>query len=287
MRRELSSRISFIHQIIVPVALVSGAALIFWQLGSIDPADSVSFLTAFFPIIIVTAFLGLAWYLSRAKRVWLENDELIVSGLSEETRFPLKSIDKVTATRFSNPEQVRIYFRSSAGVSANIFFYPPIRWFRLWSQHPVAEEIRKLAHNAASPDSPYTKQRAPTDWKRVAVGATSAAIFVIVLLGFIFAMMKSSKPYQWSLSQVQSNPETAHHLGSPIKPGWFISGSMNTGGDSESAFLKYSVSGPKGKGNVIIKGNAASGVWVYERAGITIEGNYVSLLDSSDRILSE
>jgi len=283
MRRELSSRITFFHQIIVPVAFVGGAGIMLWQLNSIVTAGSESIFAFLFAILLPTTFLGLAWYSSRAKRVWLENDDLIVSGLSEETRFPLKNIDKVTATRFTNPEQVRIYFRSSAGASTNIFFYPPIRWFQFWSHHPVAEEIRKLAHNAASPDTPYTEQRTPTDWKRVIVGAASIAIFVIVLFGFIFAVMKSSKPYQWSLSQVQSNPEIAHRLGSPIEPGWFISGSMTTGGDSESAFLTYSVRGPKGKGNVIINGKTANGVWVYERAVITIEDDYVSLLDNSDR----
>jgi len=283
MQRELSSRASFIYRIIVPVILSGSVALVLWQFGVGVTTGSKNILVIFFVITFPTVMLVLAWHLSRAKRVWLENDELIIAGFAEKTRFPLSNVEKVTATRFWNPEHVRIYFRSSAGVDENIFFYPPIRWFRLWSQHPIAEEIRKLAHEAVAPSTPYNEQRTPTDWKKLTIGGVGLAIFIFVLVGSATQMMKNSEPYQWSLEQVQANPEVMKRLGSPVESSWFITGSISSGGDSGTAFLEYSVSGPDGRGNVTIKGKIANGVWVYEHAGIVIESGYVSFLDSEDR----
>jgi len=282
MRRELSSAASYVFRILAPVFICLNAALALWLFGIDLSTDSDNTLPIFFAISLSTILLVLAWHLSRARRVWLEGDELIVEGFSEKIRFPLKNVEKVTATRFVNPEHVRIYFRSSEGIDKNVFFYPPYRWFRWWTLHPVAEEIRKLAHDAAFPGAPYLQKRPPTDWKKLALKGVGLAIFASVFAGSIAQLMKSSEPYRWSFEQVQANPEVMRQLGSPVESGWFVSGSISRSRNRGTAFLEYNVSGPKGSGSVSIKGRMANGVWVYERAGILFESGYVSFLDSED-----
>lgn len=266
----------------MPVFICLNAALLLWMFSTDLSTDSDNTVRIFFAIALSTILLVLAWHLSRARRVWLDGDELIVEGFSEKIRFPLKNVEKVTATRFVNPGHVRIYFRSSAGIDENIFFYPPYRPFRWWTLHPVAEEIRKLAHDAAFPDTPYLEKRPPTDWKKLALSGVGLAIFAVVLAGSISQLTKSSEPYQWSFEQVQANPKVMRQLGSPVKSGWFVTGSISRSRNRGTAFLEYNVSGPEGSGSVSINGRITNGVWVYERAGILFESGYVSFLDNED-----
>jgi hypothetical protein len=278
LRRELSSKASFIHRILVPIALVGGVTLMLWRFASFSEDGSSVAASTIFAMVIYSTMIALAWYLSRAKRVWLEGDELVVADFSEETRYSLKSIDQVTATRFWSPEQVRILFRLPGGVDKTIFFFPPIRWFTFFSQHPIAEEIRQLAHASASPSTPYTKQSPPTDWRRVILAVAGIAIFAFVILGLAMAMMKESEPYKWSLAQVRSNSSVSGRLGSPIEPDWFVTGSIRKRADTGSAFLRYSVSGPNGNGTVSVAGKMAGGSWTYSRGEIEIEGEHLSFV---------
>ena len=280
MRQELSSRASFIHRIVLPIALTSGSVIMLWQLGSNPAVGFDDLQRATIEIIFLGAASAYAWYLSRAKRVWLEDDELIVRGFSEEFRIPLRSIDRVTATRFRNPEQVRIYFGSPMGEESSIFFVPPFRWIRFWSQHPIAEEIRELVRNEDSSNTPYISNLEPTDWKVVVMVTIGVATLAVVLIGGINLMMRNSEPYQWSLAQAQNDPFVVDRLGSPIEPGWFITGSISTGNDRGSALLRYSVAGPNGEGDVVIEGESENGVWIYERAGVRIGDDYANFLEN-------
>lgn len=237
----------------------------------------------FLTVVLAAGMVALAWFLSRAKRVWIEDDELIVGEFTEETRYPLKDIYKVTATRFWNPEQVRVFFNSPSKEQKSIFFYPPIRWFRFWSQHPVAEEIRQLAHAATSPDTPYVEVKLSTEWKRVIFGLSAIILFAFLIISFAVSMMKDSEPFQWSLAQARTNASVVSQLGSPIEPGWLVKGSFRFSRNKGSASLKYPVSGPNGKGEVVVEGIMRNRVWRYSRGGVWIGGKYVSFIADEDR----
>ena len=278
MGRELSSKASFIHRTLVPIALIAGAALSLWQISKMMDAGGQFRVPVILALAVSAGMIALAWFLSRAKRVWLENDRLIVVGFSETAIYPLKEIHKVAATRFWNPERIRIHVRTPLGEDEAFFFYPPIRWFKLWSPHPIAEEIRQLAHAAVSPTIPYVQVTQPTSSKLIALGAAGFVLLAFAIIGSATTMMKSSEPYHWSLKQVRNNPTVLNQLGEPIEPGWLVTGSISTGQGTGRAFLKYSVSGPTGKGNVVVDGKMKDGAWLYQRSGIEIGSNYVSFV---------
>src|SRR5258708_2746686 len=62
-----------------------------------------------------------------------------------------------------------------------------------------------------------------------------AAILAGGILGIVFGLIKSSEPYQHAVSLVDQDSRLTSILGSPIKPGLFVSGSINLQGSSGKA----------------------------------------------------
>src|SRR5258708_11554092 len=52
------------------------------------------------------------------------------------------------------------------------------------------------------------------------------------LLTFVFGLLKSSEPYQHAVAVASSNPDVVRELGTPIVPGWYLSGNINVSGSS-------------------------------------------------------
>jgi hypothetical protein len=92
----------------------------------------------------------------------------------------------------------------------------------------------------------------------VVCGGGCAAVFA-----FIFGLIKSSEPYQLSLSRAQADPQVTEALGQPIEPGFFPQGSINLNGDAGDADITYTISGPKGSATVHVAGTKAAGKWTY------------------------
>lgn len=94
----------------------------------------------------------------------------------------------------------------------------------------------------------------------------------------LFGLMKSNYVYQHGLEMVQLNPRAQQLLGTPIKPGLFVSGSIEETPTTGSADLSFSVSGPKGSGTVYVKGKKSGGNWV-------ITSLVLELKDTGERVV--
>jgi len=120
----------------------------------------------------------------------------------------------------------------------------------------------------------------------VGIGCLAAALAVVVLIGVVvfgvFAVMKQSDGYAASLERVKTHPAALAALGTPIKAGVMVLGSVNVENDSGSADLSYSVSGPNGAGTVSVVGTKSGGVWTYSRMELVLEGSResIDLLDA-------
>lgn len=88
----------------------------------------------------------------------------------------------------------------------------------------------------------------------------------IALVAFFFLLFTSLKgrPYAESLSRARTDPRVIEDLGTPIKPGFMVGGSMKTGSVDGSADLNYSLSGPKGDGSMHVVATRNRGVWTYK-----------------------
>lgn len=126
------------------------------------------------------------------------------------------------------------------------------------------------------------------NWKWfVPVGCLSmillAAAFAATVFTAVSGMMRSSDAYQGGFARAQASPAVAEALGSPLRAGWFTSGSVRTTGPSGEAQLEIPVSGPKGKGRIFVEATKSAGEWTYSKLEVVVDatGARIDLLNGS------
>jgi hypothetical protein len=106
-----------------------------------------------------------------------------------------------------------------------------------------------------------------------------AGFFLLAIIGacgfviFIFSLLKNSDVAKEALARARSNPSVVEHLGTPIKVGWFVSGSINLYGGSGDANLSVPISGPKGKGTIYLSAHKSAGTWTYSVLQVEVDGS--------------
>jgi hypothetical protein len=88
-------------------------------------------------------------------------------------------------------------------------------------------------------------------------------IFILVIVSIAFGAIRSSEVYQKSIDGLSADPRVIAALGTPVKPGLFVSGSVNTSGPTGEANLSIPLSGPEGKGTLYVKANKDLGFWLF------------------------
>ena len=96
--------------------------------------------------------------------------------------------------------------------------------------------------------------------------------FVAGVLSIVEVSLKSSGAYTQALALAQANSQVSDKIGRPLKPGWFVSGSININGDSGDADISIPISGPKGKGTIYAVAKKIAGIWRYETLEIEVDG---------------
>jgi hypothetical protein len=111
----------------------------------------------------------------------------------------------------------------------------------------------------------------------IVIGAIGAGALVLVLFGAI----KSSDVYKGALSRAQNDPRVIAALGSPITPGFFISGNVNVTASGGNADITFPIKGPNGKGNVHAVATRDSSGWHYSELTATPQnGSPINLMSS-------
>ncbi|MGD0902774.1 MAG: cytochrome c oxidase assembly factor Coa1 family protein [Terracidiphilus sp.] len=93
------------------------------------------------------------------------------------------------------------------------------------------------------------------------VAASFVVLFVIPLFFAIDADMRNSDAYKLTMNTAQESPCVTSVLGSPIKPGWMMTGGLQESSIEGSANLSIPVIGPKGKGNLDVQATELNGNW--------------------------
>ncbi len=129
------------------------------------------------------------------------------------------------------------------------------------------------------PPSPEEKQRRINERLRWLVPLVAGGIAVLFLLfvGGVFFLVegsfRNSDVYRMALEKAQNSPEVVVALGTPLKGGWLITGSMSNDGASGSADLTVPVSGPQGKGKLYLDGVKEAGQWHFRRLFLEVDGH--------------
>jgi hypothetical protein len=106
-----------------------------------------------------------------------------------------------------------------------------------------------------------------------------AGFFLLVIVGicgfviFLFSLMKNSDVAKEALARARSNPGVVEHLGTPIKAGWFVSGSISLNNSSGDANLSVPIAGPKGKGTIYLTAHKSAGTWTYSVLQVEVKGS--------------
>jgi len=153
IRGFLSSKQTFWTKVIFPTLWIGGFAagtlVMFLQPGqdSAAPPPPIKwiFLTA---TIAGAAFLY--WTCMRLKQVRMDDQALYISNYLREIRVPLQQVEEVSENRWVNIHPVTIDLRDESELGRRIVFMPKVRWFALWSSHPVVKEIREAAERAGA-----------------------------------------------------------------------------------------------------------------------------------------
>ncbi|MEY4387080.1 MAG: hypothetical protein RLY20_2363 [Verrucomicrobiota bacterium] len=96
------------------------------------------------------------------------------------------------------------------------------------------------------------------------LGAVVALVgFVVFILLIVFGSMKSSDAYQIPVATAVADRRVQAALGQPIKPSFFLSGSVHINGTKGDADLSIPISGPNGKGTIYAVGTQAAGQWTF------------------------
>ena len=90
--------------------------------------------------------------------------------------------------------------------------------------------------------------------------------------GGILSSLRGSDAGQVALARARSDAAGVAALGTPIKEGYFVSGSASDGGDSGHADLQIPVSGPKASGTLYVVADLHDGEWVCRKLHLIVSG---------------
>jgi hypothetical protein len=92
-----------------------------------------------------------------------------------------------------------------------------------------------------------------------------------VLVNFVFGVIKKSDIYETAFKRAQNSSEVQAALGTPIKDGFMVSGSVNINNGEGTGDITFPISGPKGEATVVAKGSKSpSGPWQYTLIQVTV-----------------
>jgi hypothetical protein len=88
-----------------------------------------------------------------------------------------------------------------------------------------------------------------------------ATVFFVGIFALVMSLMRSDEPYKESVRRMQSDVRVTAKIGSPVKPEWFVSGSINTTPTSGHADLAIPFKAPKGEATVNVVADKVAGKW--------------------------
>lgn len=152
--RTISSAQTFIMKLVFPALWISvfgfGTASLWLDFmhdkNGTSPPSEMKFM---FLIMWLAGTAFILWSCARLKRVRLDDKHIHVSNYRREISIPLSLIAGVTEIRWINIHPVTIHLRKDTEFGRSITFMPTIRFFALWSSHPIVTELNRLSTQVA------------------------------------------------------------------------------------------------------------------------------------------
>jgi cytochrome oxidase complex assembly protein 1 len=138
-----------------------------------------------------------------------------------------------------------------------------------------------------APQIPLQPQQPPPQksgcWKWGCIGCGTLLLlcagFVVAIVVFVFGAIKGSEVYRGAEQRVERDPRVIAVVGSPVEPGWWITGNINVDHGGGNADFVFPVHGPKGSGKVYVEAKRDREAWTYTELTFTPEnGPSIDLL---------
>ena len=107
--------------------------------------------------------------------------------------------------------------------------------------------------------------------------------FVTLIFSIVLGSLKSSDVYKESVTKARTHSQVTAVLGTPIEPGFWVSGNINVENSSGSADMSIPISGPNGSGTIYVTATKVAGRWNYSAMVCEIgsTGTRVNLLTTA------
>jgi len=151
MRRELSTRYTYLYRWVIPGALTVAAVAVIWyfaRIGKPDAAPTTAVLTG---VAIAFALMTLARWFDGAKRVWIDDDVLVVAAYGKEVPIPLAKVGRISQARAGWPIRITVAFREATAWGQKIVFFPPLQARGPATPHPAVAELERAVLSARGP----------------------------------------------------------------------------------------------------------------------------------------
>ena len=112
----------------------------------------------------------------------------------------------------------------------------------------------------------------------IGLSLLGAALCVVGLGAVIMSSFRHSDAYIGAVARAVANPSVVSHLGAPIAPGFFTTGSIKLTNSDGDAQLEIPLHGSLGSGKLNVSAEKTRGVWTYSRLTFRTERDFIDLL---------
>lgn len=148
MRRELSTPYTFVYRWVIPGLLTIAAIVVIWRFARIGMPDRPATLEVLAGVAIAVVLMIVARFFDKAKRVWIDDNNIILSAYGKETQVDLSEVDSVTASSLVKPDRIQLHLSRPTIFGDKIVFFPPFRISRRRvAAHPVLAELAGLINS--------------------------------------------------------------------------------------------------------------------------------------------
>jgi hypothetical protein len=105
--------------------------------------------------------------------------------------------------------------------------------------------------------------------------ASTLSMILLIIVGamLISGMMRSSEFYQHSVDIAVNDRMVQRTLDEPVEPGWWVIGSISSGGLTQEGELRIPLKGSKESEILFAAGRQDAGVWTYFNLVVQVSGS--------------
>ena len=121
-------------------------------------------------------------------------------------------------------------------------------------------------------------------WKGLVVAIIGLIVvaciaLVVSIVGLVMWSIRQSDVFRMAMTKARQNPAVVHSLGTPIDPGWVVSGSINLENDAGTANLAIPIHGPRQKAKMYLDARKRMGEWTFISLTVkTDDGDQIELV---------